>query len=684
MEIGTGMERGGAPGDVLWTPSREYMDASRLSGFMQWLGTERGLHFDGYDQLWEWSVTDLDGFWSSVWSYFGVRSQAPFEAALADSRMPGASWFPGARLNYAEHALQPLDGKAPDAPAVVSLSQTRERVELSMADLRGEVAKAVVGLKALGVVKGDRVAAYVPNVSETIVMFLATAALGAIWCSCAIEFGAKAVIDRLGQIGPKVLMVVDGYRYGDKVVDRRPEVATVREALGSVDATVYLPYLSDDPAGVPDAITYKELLSSAAGEVAFEQVPFDHPLYILFSSGTTGLPKAIVHCHGGILIEHLKVLGLHQGLVRDDKFFWFTTTGWMMWNYLVSGLLMGSAIVCFDGNPGWPDLEMLWRMAGDERITYFGTSAAYIMSCRKAGIAPVGSVDLSSLNGVGSTGSPLPAEGFEWVYNSVKSDVHLSSISGGTDICSAFVGGSPFHPVRAGVIACRMLGAKVDAYDDEGNPVIGKQGELVVTAPMPSMPVGFFGDSNGDRYKEAYFDKFPGVWRHGDWITIYPDGSCVISGRSDATLNRGGVRMGTSEIYAVLDALPEVSDSLVVHIEHAEGAGDTGDLTVFVVPTAGRGLDEELKARIKSAVRTSLSPRYVPDSIYEIGEVPRTLSGKKLEVPVKRILEGAAVGQVVSRESLANPSALDAVVALARARRAGGAGAGAGAGGTGG
>lgn len=672
------MERGGAPGNVLWTPSREYMEKSRLAGFMQWLVEEKGLHFGSYDQLWEWSVTDLEGFWSSVWSYFGVRSETPYSVALLVPQMPGASWFPGARLNYAEHALQPLDGKALDAPAIVSLSQTRERVELSMSDLRGEVARAAMGLKALGVGKGDRVAAYVPNVSETIVMFLATAALGAIWCSCAIEFGAKAVIDRLGQIGPKVLMVVDGYRYGDKVVDRRAEVATVRDALGSVETTVYLPYLSDDHAGVPDAITYEELLSGKAGEVTFEQVPFDHPLYILFSSGTTGLPKAIVHCHGGILVEHLKVLGLHQGLGRDDKFFWFTTTGWMMWNYLVSGLLMGSAIVCFDGNPGWPDLEMLWRMAGDERITYFGTSAAYIMSCRKAGIALVGGVDLSNLVGIGSTGSPLPVEGFEWVYSSVKSDVHLSSISGGTDICSAFVGSSPFHPVRAGVIACRMLGAKVDAYDDEGNPVIGEQGELVVTAPMPSMPVGFFGDPDGDRYKEAYFDKFPGVWRHGDWITIYPDGSCVISGRSDATLNRGGVRMGTSEIYAVLDALPEVADSLVVHIEHTGDIGDAGELAVFVVVDAGRELDEELVAHIKSVVRTSLSPRYVPDSIYEIGEVPRTLSGKKLEVPVKRILEGAAVEQVVSRESLANPSALDEVVALARARRAGGAGAGAG------
>ncbi|MHB8262587.1 MAG: acetoacetate--CoA ligase [Acidimicrobiales bacterium] len=712
---------------LLWSPSREHMDTSRLAEYMHWLAEERGLHFESYDQLWEWSVADLDGFWSSVWSYFGVRSQVPFKVALADSRMPGASWFSGARLNYAEHALWPLDATAPGAPAIVSLSQTRERVELSMDDLRSEVARAARGLMALGVVKGDRVAAYVPNVSETIVMFLATAALGAVWCSCAIEFGAKAVVDRLVQIAPKVLMVVDGYRYGDKEVDRRAEVQAVREALGSVEATVFLPYLTGDAQAIPGAVTYQELLSGSlahgreagessdrianasagvgttsvamgsfmvsgegegeampsgtasareqvadrlfADQLVFEQVPFDHPLYVLFSSGTTGLPKAIIHCHGGILLEHLKVLGLHQGLGRGGKFFWFTTTGWMMWNYLVSGLLMGSSIVCFDGNPGWPDLEMLWRMAASERITYFGTSAAFIMNCRKAGIVPAGDVDLSSLNGVGSTGSPLPSEGFDWIYDSVKKDVHLSSISGGTDICSALVGSSPFHSVRAGVIACRMLGASVDAYDDGGNSVLGEQGELVVTAPMPSMPVGFFGDPEGERYREAYFDKFPGVWRHGDWITIYPDGSCIISGRSDATLNRGGVRIGTSEIYAVLDALPEVSDSLVVHIEHGEGIGDTGDLIVFVVPAAGRKLDEALKAHIKAAVRTSLSPRYVPDSMYEIGEVPRTLSGKKLEVPVKRILEGAPAEQVVSRESLANPAALDAVIELAESRR---------------
>ena len=653
---GGGRERG----RLLWEPPADVRQRSRIGRYVRWLEDERSLAFDGYDDLWRWSVGDLDAFWRSIWDHFQLDSPTPVGAALADGRMPGARWFPGVALNYAAHALR----SEPDGPAIVARSQSRGRAEVSIVDLRDQVARCRAGLARLGVGRGDRVAAYLPNIPETVVAFLATASLGAIWSSCAPEFGTRSVVDRLRQIEPSLLLVVDGYRYGAKSVDRAGEVAAIRAALPSLRATVTVPYLADDPEAArhKGSTLWDELLSEPA-ELAFEDVPFDHPLYVLYSSGTTGLPKAIVHGHGGILVEHHKVLALHNDLGPGDRFSWFTTTGWMMWNYLVSGLLVGATTVLFDGDPGHPDLGELWRMAGDEGVTFFGTSAPFLLACRKAGVEPAAIADLSRLRGVGSTGAPLPADGFAWVYEAVGRDLLLSSISGGTDVCTAFVGGCPLVPVRAGEISCRYLGAKVEAYDESGRPLVGEQGELVISAPMPSMPVGFWGDDDGSRYRAAYFEAHPGVWTHGDWITVFPDGACEITGRSDATLNRGGVRMGTAELYTVVESLPEVADSLVVHIE--DPGGGPGRLLLFVTPAAGARLDDDLRARLVRALRTELSPRHVPDEIHEVPGVPRTLSGKKLEVPVKRILAGTDPDAAASRGSLANPEVLDAYAGYA-------------------
>jgi len=626
-----------------------------MGHYLEWLREARGLSFDGYDDLWAWSVDDLGPFWSSIWEYFSVDATTP-DPSLADASMPGAQWFPGARLNYAAHALRDRS----DRVALVSHSQTRDPVELTAAELAEAVARARAGLQRLGVGPGDRVAAYMPNIGETVIAFLATASLGAVWSSCAPEFGTRSVMDRFRQIEPTALLVVDGYRYGDRVIDRREEVTAIRAGLPSLKATVALPYAGNH---VDGALAWAELVAESA-PLDFEAVTFDHPLYILYSSGTTGLPKAIVHGHGGILLEHLKALALHGDLARGDRFFWFSTTGWMMWNYLVSGLLVDATIVCFDGDPGHPDLLTLWRLAADVGITSFGTSAPFLLACRKADLRPRDAVDLTRVRTVGSTGAPLPAEGFEWVYDAVSDDVLLASISGGTDVCTAFVGMAPLLPVRAGEIACRYLGAKVEAFDASGRPVVGQLGELVITAPMPSMPVGFWNDPDGSRYRAAYFDDYPGVWRHGDWITVNADGSCAITGRSDATLNRGGVRLGTSEFYAVVEALPEIADSLVVHLED----DGVGELLLFVVTQPGYELDDALRARIGAELRRALSPRHAPDAIVAAPGIPRTLSGKKLEVPVKRILLGVAIDTAASAGALTDPAALEFFADYARRR----------------
>jgi acetoacetyl-CoA synthetase len=648
--------------DLLWAPADDAWHTTQIGRFAAAVGERHDVDAGDYHELWQWSVDDPDAFWREVTAHFDVRFHDVPARMRDGDRMPGVAWCPGATLNYAEHALRHDDG---DHVAIIAHSQTRQPQRWTYGELRDAVASAAAGLRHLGVEQGDRVAAYLPNVPETIVAFLATASLGAIWSSCAPEFGVTSVIDRLEQIAPKVLLVVDGYRYGDRAVDRTGEVAAIRDALPTLEHTVVLPYL-EQTADVEGAITWDALVAAPA-ELSFTPVPFDHPLYILFSSGTTGIPKAIVHGHGGITLEHLKILGLHHDLGPGETFFWFTTTGWMMWNFLVSGLLTGSTLVLFDGDPAHPDLTALWRLAEETGITVFGVSAPYLMSCRKQQLTPGADHDLSRLRQIGSTGAPLPAEGFDWCVEHVGSRVQVASVSGGTDMCTAFVGASPVTPVWSGEISCRCLGARVEAYDAEGRPVIGQRGELVITAPMPSMPVRFWGDDDGTRYRDAYFDVYPGVWRHGDWIRITERGSCVITGRSDATLNRGGVRMGTSEFYRVVEDLPEVASALVVHLE--DRSGGAGTLLLFVVPAAGRELDDDLRRAINSRIRSELSPRHVPDELHAVPDVPRTLSGKKLEVPVKRLFTGADLRDVASEGALANPESLDAFERLATRSR---------------
>ena len=645
-------------GTLLWEPSAERARESRLADFERFLEREKGLRFASYAELHRWSVEDLGAFWRAITEYFGVRfHDAP--SAVLEGRMPSARWFPGGTLNYAEHALrQPDNG---ERPAIVFVAEDGTRSELSKSELASLVARIRAGLVRLGVGRGDRVAALLPNRPETVALLLATASLGAVFSSSAPEFGTKSILDRFRQIEPKVLVAVDGYRYGGRHFDRGDDLRLLRAGLPSLVATVVLS--PDGGAPHDGAIGWGELVRDE-GPLAFDAVPFEHPLWILYSSGTTGLPKPIVHGHGGILLEHLKVLALHSDLGSNDRFFWYSTTGWMMWNYLVSGLLVGATIVLYDGSPAHPTLGALWKFAEAERLSYFGTSAPYLIACQKAGVTPK-KHDLSRLRAIGTTGAPLPADGFGWVYEAVKSDVHLASVSGGTDLCTAFVLSCPTLPVYAGELQCRGLGAKVEAFDEGGVSVTGEVGELVITEPMPSMPVFFWGDTDGSRLRDSYFSKYEGIWRHGDWIKLTERGSAVIYGRSDSTLNRGGVRMGTSEFYRVVEALPEIADSLVVDTATLDGDA-VGKLYLFIVLAPNVALDHELERRIKNVVKTELSPRHVPDSVVAVPAVPRTLNGKKLEVPVKRILLGAPVDKVASRDTLANPAALDAFVAFAK------------------
>ena len=654
-----------APGTLLWEPPADARQRSRMGRFLDAAARATGRPLPDHDAAWRWSVEDLDGFWRAVVDHFEVQLHSQAEQVVAGHEMPDVRWFPGTAVNYAEQALRRRD----DAPAIIARSQTRAELVVTFAQLADQVARAAAGLRRLGVSRGDRVVGYLPNVPETIVAFLACASIGAVWSSCAPEFGTRAVVDRVQQIEPKVLLVVDGYRYGTKEVDRSAEVAQIRAALPSLAATVLLPYLRAEAGAasevVPDAVLWDDLVGEPA-DLAIDAVPFDHPLYVLYSSGTTGLPKAIVHGHGGILLEHLKMLGLHHDLGPGDRFCWFTTTGWMMWNYLVSGLTVGSTVVLVDGDPGHPDLLALWRLAEELELTMLGVGAPFLLTCRKAGLSPGTELDLSRLRSVGSTGAPLPAEGFAWVYEHVSADLLLSSASGGTDLCTAFVAGSPLLPVHAGEIPGRCLGAKVEAFDPTGQSVIGQRGELVLTAPMPSMPVGFWGDPDGSRYRAAYFEDFPGVWRHGDWIEITERGSCIITGRSDATLNRGGVRMGTAEFYSAVEGLDEVAEALVVHLDDPDD--DAGRLVLFVQLAPGAEVGDALRGAIASTIRAELSPRHVPDELHVVPAIPRTISGKKLELPVKRLLEGAQLEQVVNPGAVADPRSLDPFVALARAR----------------
>ncbi|MGE0218778.1 acetoacetate--CoA ligase [Mycolicibacterium sp.] len=647
-------------GEILWRPTSETIAQSQAGAYLRWLDdTGRG-HFTGYPALWSWSVTAPGEFWRSIWDHFGIVGDGDTGTAFVGDTMPDIAWFPDTRLNYAENALRGPD----DDLVVIGLSQTREPVTLTRAQLRDAVARAAHGLRELGVAQGDRVVAYLPNIAETLVAMLATASLGALWAVCAPEMGVRSVLDRLGPLEPTVLIAADGYRYGGKDIDRGTEVAEIRSGLPTLRASVWLPYLGDRPA--PAGMSGWSDLVADAAEPAYLRVPFDHPLWVVFSSGTTGLPKAIMHSHGGVVLELAKTLALHVDLGPADRFFVYCTTSWVMWNIEVSALIVGAAVVLFDGNPEYPAADALWRIVADHAVTVFGCGAAFIAAFRRAGQRPGDAWDLSRLHGMVVTGSPLPADGFRWVYDAVKADLLLQSTSGGTDVCTSFVGGTPLLPVRAGEITAPGLGVHAQAFDDAGAPVVGVPGELVITAPMPSMPVGFWRDPGKKRYRATYFTPYPGVWRHGDWVVFDERGGCEIRGRSDGTLNRGGVRMGTSDFYAVLDELPAVADSLVVHVE--DPGGGAGTLYLFVVPADGAVLDDALRAMIVATLRAQLSPRHVPDEIVAVPAVPYNLTGKKLEVPVKRLLQGEPRGHVVADGALRNPEALAAFEALAPRR----------------
>ncbi|WP_419993078.1 acetoacetate--CoA ligase [Streptomyces boninensis] len=654
----------------LWTPDPARADAARLTRFHAWAAEHHGApapvpgdRLASYGALQRWSAEQPAAFWGAFADWAEVRFTTPYETVLADAEMPGARWFPGATLNYAEHALRVAgDPARADEAALLYATEDAEPVTVTWAQLRAQVASLAAELRRLGVRPGDRVSGYLPNVPQASVALLAAAAVGAVWTSCAPDFGARSVLDRFQQVEPVVLFAVDGYRYGGKAHDRGDTVAELRRELPTVRAFVHVPLLgSEAPEG---ALQWDDLVAGAA-EPVFEQVPFDHPLWVLYSSGTTGLPKAIVQSQGGILVEHLKQLSLHCDLGAGDRFFWYTSTGWMMWNFLVSGLLVGATVVLYDGSPGYPAVDAQWRVAESTGATFFGTSAAYVMACRKAEVHPGRDLDLSRVRCVATTGSPLPPDGFRWIHDEVADDMWIASVSGGTDVCSCFAGAVPTLPVYVGELQAACLGTDLQAWDPQGKPLVDEVGELVVTRPMPSMPVGFWNDPDGSRYRESYFETYPGVWRHGDWITLTSRGTVVIHGRSDSTLNRQGVRMGSADIYEVVERLPEVRESLVIGVEEADGGYW---MPLFVAPAEGATLDDALRDRIKQAIRAELSPRHVPDEIVEIAAVPHTLTGKRLEVPVKRLLQGTPMEKAVNPGSVDRVELLEFYAKLGRER----------------
>lgn len=644
------------PPEPLWVPSEQRRREAQLTRYCRWLADQRGRHFDDYDYpaLWQWSVDELEEFYGSVWDYFDIESETGYDRVLGRREMPGAEWFPGARLSYAQHVFRAKDD---DALAVQFASELRPLDSWTWGRLRARTAAMAAGLREAGIGVGDRVAAYLPNVPEALAAGLACMSLGAIWSSCSPDFGVRSVVDRFAQIEPRLLLAVDGYRYGGKDFSRLAEVRALQEALPSVRQTVLLRYL-DPEAGTStlrDTVLWEDF-ERPGSALEFQTVPGDHPLWVVYSSGTTGLPKPIVHSHAGMLVDQLKYVHFHFDAQPDDRMFWFTTTGWVMWNVMLGVLLSPASIIIYDGNPGVPDLGVLWDLAEQTGMTMFGTSASYIVSCLKAGLHPAQGRNLSSLAAVGSTGSPLSAEGFAWVYRELGPDIWLFSVSGGTDVAGPFLGGVPWLPVYPAELQARVLGVAVESWDEEGKPLTGETGELVVTKPSPAMPISFWGDEDNRRYREAYFDVYPGVWRHGDWLEINDRGAGVISGRSDATINRGGVRIGSAEIYRAVLTLPEIADALVVDLPTGDGSGV---MPMFVMLAAGAELTDDLLERVRLTIRRECSPRHVPDRVFAVAELPRTLTGKILEIPVKRLLMGVEVDKVASRDSLADPAALD-------------------------
>ncbi len=644
---------------ILWTPTPERIAAARITRFTDWLAENRDLEFYDYNGLWEWSISDLPAFWTAIAEFFDIRFGRKWDDVLPERKMPGADWFPGATLNFADQILRHAEVK-PDAAAVVLQSETFGRSEMSWAELRDQVASVASHLRDMGVTKGDRVVAVLPNTPQALIAFLATASIGAIWSLCAPDMGHVAILDRFRQIEPKVMIWQDGYTHGGKQIDRRELIQGIAAELPSLEQRIVLPVVGDLPGG---ALNWNDLIMRKA-DLRVEMVEFSHPIWIVYSSGTTGNPKPIVHGHGGVLLEGAKQ-SLHQDLGPDDRYCWMTSSGWIMWNSQWTALAQGGVVALFDGAPNHPDMLEVWRFVAREKLTYFGAGAAFFSGCQKAGITPRDGLDFSALVSVGSTGSPLAQEGYDWIYNAVRGDVWLAPISGGTDLAGAFVLGNPCLPVRAGEMQCRALGNAVRAFDESGNELFGEVGELVCTEPLPSMPLYFWGDDDGSRLHDSYFDTYPGVWRHGDWIEITETGGSVIFGRSDATINRRGLRLGSSEIYRAVEGLAEIQDSLVIDLEFL---GRDSFMPLFVTLSPDVTLDDTLKAKINGAIRAGVSARFLPDEIIEVAEIPRTLSGKKLEVPVKKLLLGGDPAKVVNRDSMANPDSFDAFIAYARTR----------------